>query len=118
MKKKLLIFAILFVVYIFIPGITQQIFMTYDDYYSYIIIAMLFIINVLFAFNVFNLSNVYNFIAAAFVITIGILSDLIVRYLEFGFKGITIAKFCNAISSMLAWGIVFQLKKKYVNSNL
>jgi hypothetical protein len=113
MKKKLLICAVLFVVYVFIPGAIQQIFMAYDDYYFYIIVAILLIINIFFAFNVFNLSNVYNIIAAAFVTTVGILSVQIVRYLEFGFKGITIAIFCNAISSMLAWYIVFQLKKRH-----
>lgn len=117
MKKKLLIYTILFVVYIFIPGVTQQIFMAYDDYYFYIIVAILFIINILFAFNFFNFLNVHNFIAAVFVTTIGTLSVQIVRYLDLGFRGITIAIFCNAISSMLAWSIVFQLKKKYVNAN-
>ena len=115
MKNKLFICAVLFVVYVFIPGATQQIFMAYDDYYFYIIVAILLIINIFFAFNVFNLSNVFNFIVATSVTSIGILSALIVRYLEFGYKGITIAIFCNAISSMLVWGIVFQLKKRYGN---
>jgi len=118
MKKKVFMSAILFALYIFLPGITQQIFMTYDDYYSYVIIVMFFIINILFAFNVFNLSNFYNFSVAAFVTTIGILSVQIVRCLHLGFQGITIAIFCNAISSILAWSMVFQLKKKYVNSKL
>jgi lysylphosphatidylglycerol synthetase-like protein (DUF2156 family) len=117
MLKRLFIYLILLSIYIFIPGISQQIFMTYDDYWFYIISTFLFIINALFAFIFLKFPNkLYNFIAAFFITSIGILSVIIVMNLNLGWKTIEISLFSNAISSILAWEIAFQIKQKKMST--
>lgn len=113
MQKRLFIYLILFIIYLFIPGISQKIFMTYDDYWFYVISTLLFFINVFFAFILLKFPNkFYNFIAAFFITSIGILSVIIVLNLNLGWKAIEISLYSHAISSLLAWEAVFQIKQK------
>ncbi|RKS02879.1 hypothetical protein C8C84_2609 [Flavobacterium sp. 102] len=107
------------VIYIFLPGIVQQIFMEYDDYYFYIIVAFLLLVNVLLAFNILKSSNrLPNHIIAASIVTgIGILSGVVVANLNLGWDGIRIAIWSNAISSILTWEIIFQFNRKKTAAN-
>jgi lysylphosphatidylglycerol synthetase-like protein (DUF2156 family) len=115
MLKRLFIYLILLIIYIFLPGISQQIFITYDDYWFYIISALLFIINALFAFHFLKFTNkLCNFTTAFFITSIGILSVIIVMNLNLGWKAIEISLFSNAISSILAWEVLFQIKQKKI----
>lgn len=113
MLKRLFIYLILLIIYLFIPGISQQIFMKYDDYWFYVLSTLLFGINLLFAFIFLKFPNkFYNFIAAFFITSIGILSVIIVLNLKLGWEAIEISLYSDAISSLIAWEVVFQIKQK------
>ncbi|RUT71729.1 hypothetical protein D0817_03330 [Flavobacterium cupreum] len=87
--------------------------MKYDDYWFYLISILFFCINVLFALIFLKFPNkFYNFIAAFFITSIGILSVIIVLNLKLGWEAIEISLYSNAISSILAWEIVFQIRQK------
>lgn len=121
MMKRILKYIIPLVVYIFLPGIIQQIFMEYDDYYFYIIVAFLLVVNVLFALNILkSLNKLSSYIIAAVIVTgIGALSVVIIKNLNLGWDGIKVALLSNALSSTLTWEIIFQLnrnKKTATNS--
>ena len=118
MAKRLLTYVILIFLYIFLPGIVQKIFMEYDEYYDYIITTLLFIVNSLFAFNFLKLCNkLSNLIAAVIVTLIGILSALLILDLYLKWEGIIVAILSNAISSIFAWEIIFQFKRKKTAAN-
>ena len=118
MKKRLLIYIIALVVYIFLPGIVQQIFMKYDDYYFYIILAVLSIVNLMLAFNILKLSNKLSYIIAVLIVTtIGVLSTFVVANLNLGWNGIRIALWSNALISILTWEVVFQFYRKKTAAN-
>ena len=92
--------------------------MEYDDYYFYIILTLLLIINLLFAFNFLKLRNkIYNFIAALIVTSIGTLSVIVIMKFYSGWNGITISVFSNAISSILAWEIIYLIERKKTVAN-
>ena len=115
--KRILKYIIPLVIYIFLPGIIQQIFMEYDDYYFYIIVAFLLVINVMLALNILkSLYKLLNYIVAAAIVTgIGVLSVVVVMNLNLGWNGIKIALLSNAVSSILTWEVIFQLNRKKKN---
>ena len=112
--KRILKYIIPLVIYIFLPGIIQQIFMEYYDYYFYIIVAFLLVVNVLLALNILkSLNKLLNYIIAAAIVTgIGILSVVVVMNLNLGWNGIKVALLSNAVSSITTWEVIFQLNRK------
>ena len=118
MIKRLLTYIIPLVIYIFLPGIIQQIFMKYDNYYFYIIVAFLLVINVLLALNILKTpKKLSNYVAAVIVTGIGILSVVVVANLNLGWNGIRIALWSNAISSILTWETIFQFNRRKTAAN-
>ncbi|MFB3388895.1 hypothetical protein [Flavobacterium sp. LAR06] len=113
MIKRILLYLILLILYVFLPGITQQIFMNYDDSFFYIMATELLILNALLAFTFLKLANkLLNIIAAAVVTSLGVLSVTITTNLNLGWETISISLFANAISSILCWEAIFQLKER------
>jgi hypothetical protein len=124
--KRFIKYIILLVIYIYLPGISQDIFMKYDNYYFFIIISLLFTINLFFAFNFLkSLNKVYNFIQSVAVTSVGILSVVVGLKLNnyfvlvglkhkdfFGIDAMILSIFSNAIFSILSWEIIYQLKKE------
>ena len=124
--KRILKYIIPLVIYIFLPGIIQEIFIEYDDYHYYfyydryhfyIIVAFLLVINVLLAVNILkSLNKLLNYILAAAIVTgIGVLSVVVFMSLNLGWDEIKVALLSNAISSILTWEIIFQLNRKKKN---
>lgn len=118
MIKRILLYLILSILYVFLPGITQQIFMNYDDSFFYIMATVLLIVNVLVAFTFLKSSNkLLNIVAAVVVTSIGVLSVTIVTNLNLGWEAISISLFANAISSILSWEVIFQLNERKIHQS-
>lgn len=109
-KFRLLFYAIVLTIYIFLPGIVQQIFIYFDDYYFYILIGILFPLNIFLA----NLLLKKTFLVSSFtgliVTAMQALIGFTISSMHFGFKGIRISIFLYSIISIIAWESFYQIK--------
>ncbi len=116
-KKRILIYIILFVAYWLLLLGTLALADYYDDIYTAIIISFS-IFNIIYAFVFLKLNAILNIITSIIIACIGLF--LAVKIMDNGFYphnvdpyGMATAVSCYALFSIIIWEIAYQLKVKY-----
>lgn len=109
-KSRLLFYAIVLTIYIFLPRIVQQIFMRFDEYYFYILIGILFALNIFLANWLLKRIILVSLFIGLIVTAIETLIGFTISSMHFGLAGIEISIFSYSIISIIAWESIYQIK--------